>query len=225
MAGPSIPIRLLPSICHYPWKHHGLPGTPCLILLLHQWHSHPACYPLPDYSTLHILFTRTTWCLAGAPNPFWTTTAWEFPTILTLEQCLLEAWELTLHLLYVKEFNYAISLPPFSIINVVLFSVILLHLESEQSTFYTNNPLPTSLPQVYWAATMFSNSSLTVNISQSLLTDRDNTVSRSSPQGEDSNTTLVPTIPSTPTVPSTPAIVPPSGPPSPRSPSISHSLR
>ena len=55
-----------------------------------------------------------------------------------------------------------------------------------------------------------------------LLTD--NTVPRSSPQREDSDTTLVPTILSTPVIPSTPAVVPPSRPPSPRSPLISYIL-
>ena len=54
------------------------------------------------YSTLCILFTRATWCLAGAPNPFWTAATQEFPTILAFEQCLLEAQELTLDLLYVE---------------------------------------------------------------------------------------------------------------------------
>ena len=82
----------------------------------------------------------------------------------------------------------------------------------------------TGLPQAYQAATTFSNSSLAVNISWSSLADKDNTVSRSSPQGEDSDTTLVPTIPFTPAVPSTSTVIPPSGPPSPRSPPISHTL-
>ena len=130
------------------------------------------------YSTLHTLFTRATWCLAGAPNPFQTATIQESATILTLKQCLLEAWELTLNLLYVKEFNYAIFLLPFPIIDVVLSPVILSLLKSERLIFYTDNPLPTGLSQAYWAATMFSNSSLAINISQSSLTDRDDTISR-----------------------------------------------
>ena len=37
------------------------------------------------YSTLHILFTRATWCLADASNPFQTTAAWKSPTILALK--------------------------------------------------------------------------------------------------------------------------------------------
>ena len=115
------------------------------------------------YSTLHILFTRATWCSAGAPNPFWTA-AQESPTILTLKQCLLEAWELTLDLLYVKEFNYTISLLLSPIINVVLSPIILSLLKSEQLTFYTDHPLP-GLLQAYQAATIFSNSFLTVDIS------------------------------------------------------------
>ena len=86
------------------------------------------------YSTLHTLFTRATWCLAGAPNPFWTATAWESSTILTLKQCFLKAQELTLDLLYIERFNYAISLLPSPIINVVLSPVILLLSESNQST-------------------------------------------------------------------------------------------
>ena len=81
-----------------------------------------------------------------------------------------------------------------------------------------DNSLPSGLPWAYLAATMFFHSSLAINVSQSLLADRDNTVSRSSPQEEDFDATLVPTAPSTP------AIIPPSGPPSPRSPPISYIL-
>ena len=98
------------------------------------------------YSTLHTLFTRATWCLAGAPNLFWTATAQESPTILALEQCLLEAQELILDLLYIEQLNFAIFLLSSPIIDVVLSSVILLLLKSEQLTFYADNPLSTSLP-------------------------------------------------------------------------------
>ena len=105
------------------------------------------------YSTLHILFTRATWCLASAPKPFWTAAAQESPTILALKQCLLEAWELTLDLLYVKGFNYTISLLPSPIINVVLFPIILSLSESKQLTFYTDHPLSPGLLQAYQAAT------------------------------------------------------------------------
>ena len=170
------------------------------------------------YSTLCTLFTRATWCLAGAPNPFQTATAQESPIILALEQCLLEPWKLTLNLLYIKGFNYTISLLPSPIIDVVLSSIILSLSESEQLTFYADHPLPTGLPWAYWAATTFSNSSLTINISWSSLTNGDNTVSGNSPQRVDSNATLIPTIPSIPTIPtiptipSTSAIIPPSNP-------------
>ena len=115
--------------------------------------------------------------------------------------------------------------PSSPIIDAVLSPIILLLSESEQSTFYADHPLPTGLPQAYWAATTFSNSSLTVNISWSSLTNRNDTISESSPQRTDSNATLVPTIPFTPTVPSTPTVIPPSGPPSSRSPPISHTPR
>ena len=124
------------------------------------------------YSTICTLFTKTTWCLAGASNPFWTITTWESSTILALKQCLLEAQELILNLLYIEGFNYAISLLPFPIINVVLSPVILLLSKSKWSTFYADYPLPTGLPQAYQAATTFSNSSLAINISQSSLADR-----------------------------------------------------
>ena len=80
------------------------------------------------YSTLCTLFTKATWCLASAPNPFWTATTWESPTILTLEQYLLERQELILNLLYVKGFIYLLPSP---IINVVLSPVILSLLENE----------------------------------------------------------------------------------------------
>ena len=103
--------------------------------------------------------------MANAPNSFWTAAAWESPTILALKQCLLEAQELTLDLLYVEGFNYTISLLPSPIINVVLSPIILLLSESEQLTFYADNPLFTGLPQAYQAATTFSNSSLAINIS------------------------------------------------------------
>ena len=176
------------------------------------------------YSTLCILFTRTTWCLTSAPNPFQTAAAQESPTILALEQCLLEAWELTLNLLYIEGFNYAISLLPSPILNVVLSSIILLLSESERSTFYTDHPLPTGLPWAYRAATTFSNSFLTINITGSSLTNRDDPIPGSSPQRVDSDTTLIPTVPSTLIIPSTPAIVPPSRLPSPRSPPISCTL-
>ena len=43
------------------------------------------------YLTLCTFFTRATWCLASAPNPFQTTATRESPTILTPKQCLLEA--------------------------------------------------------------------------------------------------------------------------------------
>ena len=145
-------------------------------------------------------------------------------TCYILKQCLLKAWELILDLLYVEGFNYTISLLLSPIISVVLSLVILSLSESKWSTFYTHRPLATGLSQAYWAATMFPNSFPAINVSQSLFADWDNTITRSSPQGEDSNTTLVPTVPSTPAVPFTPTIVPPSGPPSPRSPPITHTL-
>ena len=77
-------------------------------------------------------------------------------------------------------------------------------LGSKQSAFYADHPLSTGLPWAYQAATTFSSSSLTVNVSWSSLADRDNTVAQSSPQGEDSDATLVPTVPSIPVIPSTP---------------------
>ena len=48
MDGPSVPIHLSPPICHHPQEHHSLPGTLWLTLLLHWWHSHPACGPFLD---------------------------------------------------------------------------------------------------------------------------------------------------------------------------------
>ena len=83
------------------------------------------------YSKIHTLFTKATWCLAGAPNPFQTTATWESSTILALKQCLLEVQKLILNLLYIKGFNYAISLLSFPIINVVLSPVILSLLKSK----------------------------------------------------------------------------------------------
>ena len=83
------------------------------------------------YSTFHTLFTRATWCSAVAPNPFQTAAAQESPIILTLKQCLLKAQELTLDLLYVKEFNYSIFLLPSPIINIVLSPVIISLSESK----------------------------------------------------------------------------------------------
>ena len=123
------------------------------------------------YSTLCTLFTRATWCSAGAPNPFWTAITWESPTILTLEQCLLKAQELILNLLYVKGFNYAISLLPSPIINVVLSPIVLLLLESKQSTLYADNPLFTGLSWAYQVAATFSNNSLAINVNQGSLID------------------------------------------------------
>ena len=69
--------------------------------------------------------------MAGAPNPFQTTATWESPTILALKQCLLEVQKLILNLLYIKGFNYAISLLSFPIINVVLSPIILSLLKSK----------------------------------------------------------------------------------------------
>ena len=117
------------------------------------------------YFTFCILFIRATWCSAGASNPFCTAAIQDSPTILALKQCLLKAWKLTLDLLYMKGFNYAISLLPSPIIDVVLFPIILSLSESEQLTFYVDHPLPTGLPQAYQAATTLSNSFLTINIS------------------------------------------------------------
>ena len=110
--------------------------------------------------------------------------------------------------------------PSFPIIDVVFSSIMLLLLESKWSTFYADHPLSTGLPWAYLAATTFSDNSLAVNVSQSSLTDGNDTVAQSSPQGENYDTTLSPTIPSIPAVPSTSAVIPPSGPPSSKSPYI-----
>ena len=109
--------------------------------------------------------------------------------------------------------SVTISLLPFPIIDVVLSPIVLLLSESEWSSFYTDHPLPSGLSCAYRAAATFSNSSLTINVSQSSLADRDDPVTQSSSQGEDSNTTLISTVPSTPATPSTPTIIPPSRPP------------
>ena len=111
------------------------------------------------YSTLHTLFTRATWCLASASNPFQTTTARESPTILTLKQCLLETRKVILDLLYIEELNYVISLLPSPIIDVVLSPVVLSLSKSKQLSFYADHLLSTDLFQAYQAATTFSNSS------------------------------------------------------------------
>ena len=86
-----------------------------------------------------------------------------------------------------------------------------------------DNPLPTGLSWVQQAATIFHSflNSLVVNVSWSLLADKDNLGSQSSPQEEDSNATLVSTIPSTPDISCTPTIVPPNGLSFPKSPCIS----
>ena len=86
----------------FPFAHHLLHAT-----ILKSTIAYQALHTLPYfstnntliqlavlfqiYSTLHILFTRATWCLASAPDPFWTAAAQKSSTILTLEQCLLEA--------------------------------------------------------------------------------------------------------------------------------------
>ena len=154
--------------------------------------------------------------------------AQESPTILTLEQCFLKAQELTLDLLYVKRLNFAIFLLPFLIIDVVLSSVIVLLLKIKRLTFYADHPLSTGLSRAQRVTTTFhsSTSFLVINDSRSSLADRDDLSAQNSPQGENSDTTIVLTVLSTSDIPHTPAIIPPSGPPSPKFPQVlSHTLQ